>query len=119
MKKFTVLLVFLSYFSAVFTVFSQSEKISSNVVSFRAKVGSAIEHLGKEKFYKVVPPSEPAPAKGEAKRFAKFNQSLGLDAKRVKGEEKFDKAFEIITEGIQSVTRYVDETYQDSLGTGF
>lgn len=98
--------------------FAQAE-ISASLVSMRAKVGSAVEHLGKEKFYKVIAPTDPAPVKGEAKRFLRFNQSLGLDAKRVKGDEKVDKSFEIITDGIQNIIRFQDEPYTDSLGTGF
>jgi len=110
----TTLLCLLFAFSAA----AQTE-ISATLVSMRAKAGSAVEHLGKEKFYKVVPPTDPAPVKGEAKRFSKFNQSLGLDAKRVKGDEKVDKSFEITTNGIENIIRFQDEPYTDSLGAGF
>jgi hypothetical protein len=112
-------LVTLSVLLCFATAAFSQDKISASSLTFRAKAGSAVEYLSKEKTYKVVPPSEPTPAKGEIKRFLSFNQSLGLDAKRIKGDEKVDKTFEIITDGIKSLDRYQDEPFTDSLGSGF
>jgi hypothetical protein len=95
---------------------AQNDNVSSNSISFKAKVGSVIESLGEGKTYKVIPPDEVSPVQ---KRFSSFNQGLGLDAKRVKGEEKSDKVFKIVTTGFADPTRFEDQPYQDLNSSGF
>jgi hypothetical protein len=113
MKKFIVVIV-LNVFHGML-VFGQNE-IETGYVSFKAKVGSAIEYLDDKKSYKVVVPEDPTQDK---KRFGSLNQSLGLDAKRAKGNEPTDKVFSIVTSGIKEITRYEDQPHQDASGFGF